>query len=96
MKARYRRRCPENCSYRDRRTGFCGFCMLDILERERGNKKMQMMIDNSERSREDSRKKPDIVVSELKDLRQLANAIPDGVVLSVDLEEVTSDGQKEK
>lgn len=91
MKERYRRRCPEDCSYKDRRTGFCGFCMLDILEK-RKESAMQMMIDNPEKEHEGGLKNPDIVVSGLEDIRQIANGIPDGVVLSIDLEEVTSNG----
>ena len=28
------RKCPEDCSYRSREVNFCGFCMMDVLERK--------------------------------------------------------------
>lgn len=27
--------CPDNCRYRDRRAPFCGYCMLEILNRKK-------------------------------------------------------------
>ena len=26
--------CPDNCRYRDRLAPFCGYCMMEILNRE--------------------------------------------------------------
>ena len=28
-----RKMCPDNCRYRDKRTSFCGFCMMEIKKR---------------------------------------------------------------
>lgn len=58
---------------------------------------MQMMIDNSEQDKATQEENPRIIVSDPKELKQLVNAIPDGVVLSVDMEEVIFDyGQNTK
>ena len=91
MKARYRRKCPEDCRYKDRRTSFCGFCMLDILERGKERNSMQMMIDNPEKDNLAQEENPSIALSDPKDLKQLVDTIPDGVVLSVNMEEVVID-----
>jgi uncharacterized Zn ribbon protein len=28
-----RKMCPDNCRYRDKRTSFCGFCMMEIKKK---------------------------------------------------------------
>ena len=94
MTARYRRKCPENCRYKDRRTSFCGFCMLDILERGKERNSMQMMIERPEKDNAAQEENQSIALSDPKDLKRLADAIPDGVVLSIDMEEVLCYGQE--
>ena len=27
--------CPDNCRYRDRQAPFCGYCMMEILDRKK-------------------------------------------------------------
>lgn len=91
------RKCPENCKYRAREVPFCGFCMMEILGKKEKEKDMQMMIDNPEKEKAVKEEIPSIVVSDAGELKQLVNAIPDGVVLSVDMEEVIFDyGQDTK
>ena len=91
------RQCPEDCKYRSRLAPFCGFCMLEILEGKKEESDMQMMIDNPEKDKAVTEEVPSIVVSDSDEFKQLVNAIPDGVVLSVDMEEVVFDyGQKTK
>ena len=54
---------------------------------------MQMMLEMK------SEKEERVVLLEIsdpKDLRPVINALPDGVVISLDLEEVMTDGQKTK
>jgi|GEM_PF-5166709 len=97
MNARYRRKCPENCRYKDRRTSFCGFCMLDILERGKERNSMQMMIEGPEKGNAAKEESMNIALSDPKELKQLVDAMPDGVVLSVNMEEVVIDyGQNTK
>lgn len=90
MKARYRRKCPEDCSYKDRRTSFCGFCMLDILERGKETKGMQMMIDKHDGF--------EVCLpnsSEAKPLNELVDELEEGTVLQITLEGmVLNNGQK--
>ena len=88
MKERYRRRCPDDCSYKDRRSAFCGFCMLDILER-RKESSMQMMVDIDEVSAEPS------VGEEESQLKRMVDNLKDGEVLQISLEGVVvSNGQE--
>lgn len=88
MKERYRRRCPDDCNYKDRRSAFCGFCMLDILER-RKESSMQMMVDINEMSAEPSDRK------EESQLKRMVDDLKDGEVLQISLEGVVvSNGQE--
>lgn len=71
--------------------------MMEILGKKEKEKDMQMMIDNPEKEEAVKEEIPNIVVSDAGELKQLVNAIPDGVVLSVDMEEVIFDyGQDTK
>lgn len=71
--------------------------MMEILGKKEKEKDMQMMIDNPEKDKAVKEEIPNIVVSDAGELKQLVNAIPDGVVLSVDMEEVIFDyGQDTK
>lgn len=95
--SRTSRKCPKDCRYRSRLAPFCGFCMMKILGKREEESDMQMMIDNSEQDKATQEENPRIIVSDPKELKQLVNAIPDGVVLSVDMEEVIFDyGQNTK
>ena len=70
---------------------------MEILGKKEKEKDMQMMIDNPEKEETVKEEIPSIIVSDASELKQLVNAIPDGVVLSVDMEEVIFDyGQDTK
>ena len=58
---------------------------------------MQMMIEGPEKGNAAKEESMNIALSDPKELKQLVDAMPDGVVLSVDMEEVVIDyGQNTK
>ena len=44
-----RKMCPDNCRYRDKRTSFCGFCMMEIKKKtkEERNSNRQVKDQNT-------------------------------------------------
>ena len=54
---------------------------------------MQMMLEMKSESEE---RRVDLEVESFEDIRPLIDALPDGVVISLNMEEVMADGQKAK
>lgn len=71
--------------------------MMEILGKKEKEKEMQMMIDNPEGKQEKKDESKVFVVSDNDQFKKLVSIVPDGVVLSINMEEVTFDyGKKEK
>ena len=52
---------------------------------------MQMMIEMKSESEE---RRVNLEVENIEDIRPLVNVLPDGVLISIDMEEVMTDGQE--
>lgn len=71
--------------------------MMEILGKKEKEKEMQMMIDNPEGKQEKKDESKVFVISDNDQFKKLVSIVPDGVVLSINMEEVTFDyGKKEK
>ena len=56
-------------------------------------KNMQMMLEMKSGTEE---RRVNLEVESIEDIRPLVNALPDGVLISIDMEEVMADGQETK